>query len=138
MGESMFKKIIKSIGLSLIICVGFIGLFSACVSYDYTCVRIYIQEDYYEKFDSMEFVLEDFQMDNTKEFSYYCYYTYEEGVLVPMSEQGRFIKLFLKQTGKQYALQAIEHLNTLEFVALASLNSRSASPGTLYNKNNEL
>ena len=129
----MFKKI--CIGMCCLVLLSMsAGIFSACGGPDYNYIKVYIQEDYYQKFDDMEFTLADFKMENAKEFGYYCYndHKYEDGVFVPVAT--RFIRVYLKKTGKRYAEQAIKHLEGLDFVDFVGLQYGGSDPGDPYDK----
>ena len=116
----------------LVMCMS-AGLFSACVngSIDYGYVRAYIKKEYNEKFNAKGFTLEDFGLDNIKDFSYFYFYTDEE--IEEHGDRGsvdnKFILLELKNKGKKYAEEAIEHLEKLEFVTRANFRYKGASPG---------
>ena len=129
-------KKVKLLGIVLLLGILILATtsFSACGGIDYARVVAKIQEDYYEKFDSMEFIFEDFQMENIKQFQYYCYYNYDNDG-VPLSIDSRFIVLSLKKTGKKHAQQAIDHLNTLGFIDSACWYYRGVVPLILYDKN---
>ena len=105
---------------------GFTFKYCARIQDEYSeMVLVYIREEieeYRRKFGSQTFTIEDFEWDNVKDiFGYYRSYS--------QPASGRFIALELIETGEEHIEDAIEHLNTLEFVgdAVSSYNPRPSS-----------
>ena len=78
-------------------------------------VIIHISEIYAEKFNNKEFTLEDFKLDNAKDFSYYI----DKVIYTDITQ--RWILLRLIETGKYYVHDAVRNLNQLEFCTSADL-----------------
>lgn len=115
------------------IAFGFVGCAISSIKGgpDYSSVRAYIEEGYSEKFDAMEFCLEDFDFSNISDFSF-RYYTATD----PNDEDGyiiseRFLLINLKKTGKKYAQEAITSLNKQEFVKNATFSYHGTYDGEL-------
>lgn len=92
----------------------------------YTHVRAYISEGYNERFDSMGFSIEDFELENANDFSSHYYGNW----LQPETWQNRHFFISLKQVGKAFADQTIGHLKKLEFIKDA-IYFTSIVPGNL-------
>lgn len=120
----MFKKIL--IGVCFVMVA---MLFTACSNVkggpDYSRVRAYVSQDYYNKFDNKEFVLEDFELINASSFEYRRY-SYDDPDLTQ-----RFFLVYLSKTGKKYAQQAIDQLSKLEFVDNVTFTYQGMNPGEL-------
>jgi hypothetical protein len=118
-------------------------IFTGCGGPDYQYVKAFVKEEFYEKFDTQEFTLADFQMENAAELHYYCSFTdydpisgEKTGSMVNGEMVGqwhkkkRYFKITLNTKTKRDAEQAIEHLKTLEFVSEARIFYPSSSNGT--------
>ena len=121
----------KLIALALMFVVGFGMVVVGCGNQiDYTRVRVYVAESYYDKFDAKGFTLADFELYNAKEFEYRYYpgSVSGDGTVVYIKEK-KFLVITLKETGRKYVNQAMEQLKKLEFAERVDYNYCSAAPG---------
>jgi len=114
-------------------------MFGACSSIKggpmYSHVRAYISEDYSDKFDAMEFILEDFGLKNAKDFTgFFNHYGYWDNndryIRDENTRVGRYFLIELKKKGKRRVHQARKHLGKLEFIEKTEYYT-STDPGIL-------
>ncbi|PKK95995.1 MAG: hypothetical protein CVV59_00845 [Tenericutes bacterium HGW-Tenericutes-4] len=125
----MFKKFFMGV-----CCVMAIFSFMGCSSFmrgtiDYSSVRAYIGENYYEEFDAKEYTLESLVLTNASDFSYRYYSRFDPEANDNIIE--RFFLINLSNKGKQYAQDALDQLIQLEFIDRVDFSYSSMYPGEL-------
>ena len=126
------KKLISIGALMLVVLMGVV--MTGCDDneattggYDYSMVRAYIDEEFYEKFDAKGFTLNDFNVLGFTNISSFTYWYFPDGADGLPSE--KYISLKLKKTGKENAEQAIVHLERFGFVKSAGFEAHGVYPG---------
>jgi len=102
--------VVRKYSAIIVACMMAMFVFAGC-GRSTTHVYVYIIDDYGEKFYNQEFVLEDFEWENAKEFFYHYDYV------------NRSISVFLQRTGRTHANEAIRHMATLPFVERATMGA---------------
>ena len=130
----MFKRIIIAACLVIIV-FSFVGCNwsewkKGGGSIDYSAVRAFINQDYYENFDAKEYTLESFNLTNPNDFTYQYYLVFNEDTKQESMGE-RFFLITLKKAGKQYVQNVMNQLITLEFIDRIDYYYPSAAPGYL-------